>query len=79
MRTLREDETLRDDSISEDSHNTQRLTVVLDQVADLDEPDIEFDPIPLDFLGPSSHPELLGRLGRYEIERVIGAGGMGWS
>ena len=24
-----------------------------------------------------SHPELLGRLGRYEIERVIGAGGMG--
>jgi eukaryotic-like serine/threonine-protein kinase len=32
---------------------------------------------PLDFLGAASHPELLGRLGRYEIERVIGAGGMG--
>lgn len=31
----------------------------------------------LDFLGPASHPELLGRLGRYEIERVIGQGGMG--
>jgi len=31
----------------------------------------------LDFLGPPSHPELLGRLGRYEIERVIGQGGMG--
>ena len=31
----------------------------------------------LDFLGPPSHPELLGRLGRYEIERVIGSGGMG--
>lgn len=28
-------------------------------------------------LGPASHPELLGRLGRYDIERVIGAGGMG--
>jgi serine/threonine protein kinase len=24
-----------------------------------------------------SHPEMLGRLGRYEIERVIGSGGMG--
>jgi len=31
----------------------------------------------LDFLGPASHPELLGRLGRYEVERVIGKGGMG--
>ncbi|MCA9174320.1 MAG: serine/threonine protein kinase [Planctomycetales bacterium] len=31
----------------------------------------------LDFLGPASHPELLGRLGRYEVERVIGRGGMG--
>ncbi len=29
------------------------------------------------FLAPPSHPELLGRLGRYDIERVIGAGGMG--
>ena len=31
----------------------------------------------LDFLAPPSHPELLGRLSRYEIERVIGSGGMG--
>ena len=30
-----------------------------------------------DCLGPPSHPEMLGRLGRYEIERVIGSGGMG--
>jgi len=28
-------------------------------------------------LAPASHPELLGRLGRYDVERVIGAGGMG--
>lgn len=28
-------------------------------------------------LAPPSHPELLGRLGRYEVERVIGSGGMG--
>src|SRR5437762_5740625 len=27
-------------------------------------------------LGPPSHPEMLGRLGRYEVERLIGAGGM---
>jgi serine/threonine protein kinase len=31
----------------------------------------------LDFLSPPSHPEMLGRLGRYEIERVVGTGGMG--
>ena len=28
-------------------------------------------------LEPPSHPEMLGRLGRYEIERMIGSGGMG--
>lgn len=28
-------------------------------------------------LGPPSHPEMLGRLGRYEIEREVGSGGMG--
>lgn len=28
-------------------------------------------------LQPPSHPEMLGRLGRYEIERMIGSGGMG--
>lgn len=31
----------------------------------------------LDFLEPPSHPEMLGRLGRYEIKRLIGNGGMG--
>jgi serine/threonine protein kinase len=28
-------------------------------------------------LSPASHPELLGRIGRYDVERVIGSGGMG--
>lgn len=28
-------------------------------------------------LAPPSHPEMLGRLGRYEVERLMGAGGMG--
>ncbi len=62
---------------SADAFNKQPMTVVLDQVADLDDCGIEFDPVPLDFLSEPSHPELLGRLGRYDIERVIGAGGMG--
>jgi serine/threonine protein kinase len=35
------------------------------------------EPVSLDFLAPPSHPEMLGRLDRYEIESVIGAGGMG--
>lgn len=76
VRTLRDDETLRDGA-SHDDHHTQPMTVVLDQAADLEDSNIEFDPVPLDFLSAPSHPELLGRLGRYEIERVIGAGGMG--
>ena len=28
-------------------------------------------------LSPPSHPEMMGRIGRYEVERLIGAGGMG--
>ncbi len=31
----------------------------------------------LRFLEQAGHPELLGRLGRYDIERVVGSGGMG--
>ena len=28
-------------------------------------------------LDPASHPELLGRIGRYELEQLVGRGGMG--
>ncbi|MCA9062039.1 MAG: serine/threonine protein kinase [Planctomycetaceae bacterium] len=28
-------------------------------------------------LAPASHPEMLGRIGRYDVERLIGSGGMG--
>lgn len=28
-------------------------------------------------LAPASHPELLGRIGRYDVERFVGSGGMG--
>ena len=31
----------------------------------------------LDFLAEPSHPEMLGRIGKYDVEYVIGAGGMG--
>ena len=28
-------------------------------------------------LSAASHPEMLGRIGRYDVERLIGSGGMG--
>ena len=34
-------------------------------------------PVDLTFLEESSHPEMLGRIGRYDIEAVLGRGGMG--
>ena len=34
-------------------------------------------PISLDFLTPSDNPELLGTLGEYEIQEIIGQGGIG--
>ncbi len=37
----------------------------------------EMDVLVRQMLAPASHPELLGRLGRYEVERLIGTGGMG--
>jgi serine/threonine protein kinase len=39
--------------------------------------EIQCDTVHLDFLDPPSHPELLGRLGRYDIESLIGMGGFG--
>ena len=38
---------------------------------------IQCDAVRLDFLEPPTHPELLGRLGRYDIEQLIGMGGFG--
>lgn len=34
-------------------------------------------PVELPFLEPATHPEMLGRIGRYEVEGVLGRGGMG--
>ncbi|HZY85297.1 MAG TPA: serine/threonine-protein kinase, partial [Gemmataceae bacterium] len=33
--------------------------------------------LPLDFLGPTDRPGHLGRLGPYEVQKVVGRGGMG--
>lgn len=35
------------------------------------------DPDPSLFLDPPRHPEMLGRVGKYEVERELGRGGMG--
>ena len=40
----------------------------------------DWQPLPaidLSFLDESSHPEMLGRIGRYDVESVLGRGGMG--
>lgn len=55
---------------------TQSIVIALDGSMAEDVP-VSCEAVTLDFLGAPSHPEMLGRLGRYEIERVIGAGGMG--
>lgn len=47
------------------------------QIGESENAEIELDPISLDFLEPAAHPELLGRIGRFDVERVIGSGGMG--
>lgn len=39
--------------------------------------EIGLPPISLAFLQPGRHPEMLGRIGRYDVEGVIGRGGMG--
>ncbi|MEZ6134171.1 MAG: serine/threonine-protein kinase [Pirellulaceae bacterium] len=38
---------------------------------------VDLETVDLDFLGDPAHPELLGRLDRYDVERVVGSGGMG--
>ncbi len=38
---------------------------------------LQADQVCLDFLDPPSHPEMLGRVGEFDVERLIGTGGMG--
>lgn len=60
--------------------STDRWTETRDLLSDADVAAVDSDrpaTQKLDFLSPPSHPEMLGRIGRYEIEKVVGAGGMG--
>src|SRR5262245_3114462 len=52
-----------------DSSSASQLTGGIDA----QDPDEE----PLDFLGPSRHPDSLGRLGHYEVLEVLGRGAFG--
>ncbi len=57
-----------------DSHSSVSIEIASEMPEDSR---VEFETVMLSFLDAPSHPELLGRLGRYEVERVIGTGGMG--
>lgn len=71
-------ETLRADGATDEyvCNSISSVVLSIEQSAD-DDVGATCEPITLDFLEPASHPEMLGRLGRYEIERTIGSGGMG--
>lgn len=68
---------LEDDLPEKDSKLGTGSIIIEIQPEMPDDSRIEFETVGLPFLAPPSHPELMGRLGRYEIERVIGTGGMG--
>ncbi len=72
-------ETLRQEgdlTVVDRENGSSSVLVAIDSLQGTEVP-IDFETVPLDFLAPASHPEMLGRLGRYEIEKVIGTGGMG--
>ncbi|MCA9059458.1 MAG: serine/threonine protein kinase [Planctomycetaceae bacterium] len=57
-------------------HGGSNIAIVLDSSAG-DGQHPEAGRIALDFLESPRHPELLGRLGRYDVERLVGVGGFG--
>ena len=59
-----------------DNAPSSSIVIALDQELTEDVP-VQADHLSLEFLGTPSHPEMLGRIGDYDIERVIGSGGMG--
>ncbi len=71
-------ETLRTCDKTERWQRVSSSSVIVSiEAGDADNSGAECEPLSLEFLSPASHPEMLGRLGRYDIERVIGSGGMG--
>jgi serine/threonine protein kinase len=71
-------ETLREggEPTLEQKEGPASIVVSVEPLLGVDNP-IDCETVSLDFLEPASHPEMLGRIGRYEVERLIGAGGMG--
>ncbi|MBL8888440.1 MAG: serine/threonine protein kinase [Planctomycetaceae bacterium] len=65
------------ESVWSSGHITVTIHSGEDHDTDADSPGTEVRDIPTDFLQPALHPELMGRLGRYDIEQTIGAGGFG--
>jgi len=70
-------DTLRDCGETEPYHPSIGSVVISIEASGSDEISAECEPISLDFLAAPSHPEMLGRIGRYDVERMIGSGGMG--
>lgn len=74
---VRETLLARDDDTASYSGSIGSSVVISIDGSGADESNAECEPVSLDFLSPPSHPEMLGRIGRYEVERIVGAGGMG--
>src|SRR6266850_3989872 len=53
------------------------LTDILEQDLAEHTGDAWIDSDEAELLSPPSHPEMLGRIGRYEVEKLLGRGGMG--
>ncbi|MEM8678711.1 MAG: serine/threonine-protein kinase [Planctomycetota bacterium] len=72
-------DSVRKDTGEFDDLSVASSVVVTTDIGDPMEVDagIQCDAVRLDFLEPPTHPELLGRLGRYDIEQLIGMGGFG--
>lgn len=72
---------LRDASEADLEHREYRSTIAINLLdSTVQEASIVDSDVPrkiIDGLQASGHPELLGRLGRYDVESVVGQGGMG--
>ncbi|MGE3315966.1 MAG: serine/threonine-protein kinase [Planctomycetaceae bacterium] len=70
-------ETLRTSGeLTVDPAHQSSVVISIESLMGEDNP-IDCEPVSLSFLAAPSHPEMLGRIGRYEVERLIGVGGMG--
>ena len=65
------------DQIGAHPISSSKSVVITVEPSDEMSSSLQCDSVRLDFLEAPTHPELLGRLGRYDIERLIGMGGYG--